>query len=435
MANSLTSNVTRQLVRTFLKEFDAARVITKSVNSQLLQGKFSRRSGTTVDYKRPHDYTSTRTSTGDISGGGKSDMIAGKATATVQDFFTVATEWDGLEDAVQTDQLEEVLAPMATRLCQDLETDFAKYMTQNAGGSYAASGTYGTAVATWQDVADTSAYMESLGVPMDKKWHYAMNPFTATKLAGASADNGGQINRSSGSNGLVDSAYANATIANSFAGFRVLRSTHLHSFTSATASDLTGALNGAPDATYATAKDTFTQVWTVDGFGSETFAANALVGQVVELTTGDVFQLSHATRNPIIDSAGAKRKYTGVIVANTLFSGGAGTITVSGPAIYEATGAYNTVDAAIADGDAITILGNSATQYTPNLAFHPDAFGIGTVKLNKLYEGDTVAVTKDGMSIRCTKYSDGDSNEQKVRFDLLPAYSTLNPWLAVQAWG
>ena len=433
MANSLDSNVTRQLARVFLPAFDAARVITKSINTQLLDGKFSPSSGANVDFKRPHDYTTYRDADGDLTSYTKPDIVSGKATGTVQDYFTSATEWTNLEEAIQLDQLDQILAPMATRLCQDMESDVAQYMAENAGGSYAASGTIGTAVTTWTDVAKTGAYLEALGVPKDKKWCYTSDPFTAVGLAGASADNGGQINRASGSDKLVDDAYHNATIANDFAGFRVLRSTHLHTITGVTYSDGAGAINDASvSSTYASVKDSLTRTLTVDSFGTETFAANALKGHVVTITGRNM--LSHATRNSLLVD-GSTRTYTGVIVSNTAFTSGAGTITVAGAPVYEANGAYNSIDAALADNDVVTISNVSATNYTPNLAYHPDAFSVGTVKLPKLYSTDTVATTKDGMSIRVSKYSDGDTNKQKVRFDLLPAYAVLNPWFSTHAWG
>ena len=59
--------------------------------------------------------------------------------------------------------------------------------------------------------------------------------------------------------------------------------------------------------------------------------------------------------------------------------------------------------------------------------FTKQAFGLGTVKLPKLYSTDTIATTSDGMSIRVSKYADGDANTQKIRFDLLPAYACFNP--------
>ena len=102
MANSLSSNITRRLIRVFLEKFESSRVLTKTVNTQLLTGKFTPASGNTVDFKRPHDYISTRTSGGDISAS-KNDIIAGKATGTVQDFFTVAMDFDILEEDIELD--------------------------------------------------------------------------------------------------------------------------------------------------------------------------------------------------------------------------------------------------------------------------------------------------------------------------------------------
>ena len=75
MANDLTSNITRKLMRSFLKAFESNRVVTKTVNTQLFQGKFNPSSGSTVDIKRPHDYTTLRTAGGDISGSQKDDII------------------------------------------------------------------------------------------------------------------------------------------------------------------------------------------------------------------------------------------------------------------------------------------------------------------------------------------------------------------------
>ena len=74
-------------------------------------------------------------------------------------------------------------------------------------------------------------------------------------------------------------------------------------------------------------------------------------------------------------------------------------------------------------------------MYQPNLFYMKQAFGIGTVKLPKLYSTDTIATTSDGMSIRVSKYADGDANTQKIRFDLLPAYATFNPFMAGHGFG
>jgi hypothetical protein len=60
---------------------------------------------------------------------------------------------------------------------------------------------------------------------------------------------------------------------------------------------------------------------------------------------------------------------------------------------------------------------------------------MATVKLPKLHTWDTVATTSDGISIRVTKYSDGDANTQQIRFDLLPAFGVMNPFFSLLGYG
>lgn len=420
MANNLSSNVTRKLARVFLEGMEASRVLTKGVNTQLLAGKFTPASGSTTDFKRPHDYVSERTSGGDISGSTKSAIISGKATGTVQEYFTVSTEWGNVEEALELDQLEEILKPMATRIITDLELDLGRYMMNNGGLSY---GSPGTAVTAWSHIAGAGALMDSIGIPKEGGWCYVVNPFTQVNLADTQAGlNGGES--------LIKSAWDTAKIKEDFAGMRVMVSNALKSRTSsATGGDRAGAVVSAT-ATYVAHKDTMIQSIAVGGLtGSYTVKA----GEIVEVTGRH--HLSLATREPIFDATGAKVKFRGVVTADATITDGAGTLLIAGPAIFEAGGQYNTIDAALADGDVITILGADATTYQPNLFFHRQAFGLGTVKLPKLYSTDTVATTADGMSIRVSRYADGDANVQKVRFDLLPAFATFNPFLAGQGYG
>jgi carbon monoxide dehydrogenase subunit G len=421
MPNNLSSNITRKVARVFLDAFENARVITKAVDTQLLADKFNPSSGSIVDFKRPHDYKSIRTSGGDISASTKSEIIAGKASGTVQNYFTVATEWGNVEEALQLDQLDEILAPMARRIVTDLEVDFANYMLKNSSLRY---GTHGTAVSTWSHVAGAGATMDSIGIPAEAERFYVMNPFTTATLA--SAQNG--LNSV---DSLIRTAWENAQISTNFGGLRALTSSALASFTSGTGADRAGTLTAAPDATYVTAKDTMTQSLAVTAF-----QANMVVKAGDMVTIANVNRLNLATRQTMVNASGANVPWTGVVTADvTLGASGEGTLVVAGPAIYEANGQYNTVTAAPANGAVITILSASATLYQPNLFFTKQAFGLGTVKLPKLYSTDTVATTEDGMSIRISKYSSGDANSQKVRFDLLPAYATFNPFFAGQGSG
>lgn len=421
MANNLSSNVTRPLARVFLDAFETTRVITKSVNTQLLTGRFNPSTGSSVDFKRPHDYNSIRTAGGDISSSTKSDIISGKATGVVQNYFTVATEWGNIEEALQLDQLDEIIAPMAKRIVTDVEVDFAKYMQRNASLRY---GTHGTAVDAWSDIAGAGALMDSIGIPMSEEKYYLMNPFTTTALASAQSG-------LSASDSLVRTAWERAQISRQFGGVMALTATALGTFTSSTGADRAGTLTAAPNATYVAAKDTMTQSLAVTAF-----QANMVVKAGELVTIAGVNRINLSTKQPMLDAAGAAVPWTGVVTADvTLGASGEGTLVVAGPAIFEANGQYNTVTAAPANGAVITIVSASATTYQPNLFFTKQAFGIGSVKLPKLYSTDTIATTSDGMSIRVSKYADGDANTQKVRFDFLPAYATFNPFFAGQGFG
>ena len=421
MANSLSSNVTRVVAKVFLEAFESSRVITKTVNTQLLAGRFNPSSGSNVDFKRPHDFNTIRTSGGDISSSTKSDIIAGKATGTVQNYFTAATEWSNVQEALELDQLDEILAPMASRIVTNLELDFAAYMMKNASLRY---GTHGTPVTTWSHVAGAGATMDSIGIsPSDEKY-YLMNPFTVANLASAQSG-------LSSADSLVRTAWENAQISTNFGGMRALSATTLASFTSGTGADRAGTLSAAPDATYLTAKDTMTQSLAVTAF-----QANMVVKAGDMVTIASVNRLNLNTRQAMVNASGTNVAWTGVVTADvTLGASGEGTLVVAGAAIYEANGQYNTVTAAPANGAVVTILSATATLYQPNLFYNKQAFGLGTVKLPKLYSTDTVATTSDGMSIRISKYSDGNANTQKIRFDLLPAYAVFNPFFAGQGFG
>ena len=424
MANSFESNVTRKLARVFLEKFDSERVLSKNVNTQLLDGKFNPSTGDTVDFKRPTDYKSKRTSSGDISGGTRSDIITGKASGEVQNYFTVDVDYDEADEAIKMDQLDELLAPMATRIKTDLELDFASFMMKNTALK---AGSVGTGVTTWDEIAEAGAVMQSTGIPMDQSWYYAVNPFTQRSLA--------SNQRSLGAGGvagdLVKSAHQKAMISENFAGLNVMTATTLSTVTMPTAADLVGALAATPTATYVAHKDSMVQSLSVSDFSA---SVTIPAGAVIQVTGRDRLNLS--TRKVILDASGNPIVWTATLTEDCVLDGtGAGTMLVSGPGIFEANGAYNTVSSALTSGDVVTVLNPSASIVQPNLFWHKQAFAIGSVPIKKLYSTDTIATTEDGLQFRVSKYADGDANKQIVRFDFRPAYAVLNPFFAGQGFG
>ncbi len=164
MANNFDSNFTRKLARIFLEKFDSERILSKNVDTQLLTGKFDPSTGDTVDFKRPTDYLSVRTSNGDVSGATASDIITGKASGVVQDYFTAFVNYDEADEAIKMDQIDQLLAPLATRIKTDLELDFAAFMMKNTA---LLAGTVGTPADVWDDVAEAGAVLQANGVPGD----------------------------------------------------------------------------------------------------------------------------------------------------------------------------------------------------------------------------------------------------------------------------
>lgn len=426
MANNFDSNFTRKLMRSFLDKFESSRVLTKNVDTQMFAGKFNGSTGDTIDVKRPTDFVTRRTSNGDVSSGaGKSDIITGKASAVVQDYFTVFVDYEEADEAIKMDQLDELLAPMATRVVTDFETDFARFMMANTA---LLAGTVGTAIGAggdaWGDVAEAGAIMQASGIPDDGMWNYAVNPFAQRKLAGDQRSLGGETGSMT--------ANTRATIAENFAGMRVMTATTLANYrTGDQGADRAGTVVGTPVATYVAAKDTMTQVIGVTAFE---FGLEIKAGETVTIVGPNRLNLS--TRLPVIDETGSQVVWTATVTADVVLDGaGAGNLTVTGPCIFEANGQYNTADAAIVAGAVITLGGAQNQIIQPNLFWHKQAFTVASVPIKRLHSTDTFAETEDGMQLRVSKGSGFLENENKVRIDFRPAYGVLNPFFAGQGHG
>ncbi len=423
--NSFDSNFTRKLARIFLSKFESERVLTKNVDTQLLQGKFNPSTGEDIDFKRPTDYVSVRTPEGNVAGETESPIVTGKATGTVQDYFTAFVDYDEADEAIRMDQIDQLLAPLATRIKTDFELDFASFMLKNTA---LLAGTVGTPVSVWDHVAEAGAVMMSHGVPMDSPWIYAVNPFTQTSLA--------SDQRSLGAGDrIVTSAHERAIITENFAGLKVMSAVTLASYTTGAEADRAGTLSGSPDSTYLTAKDSMQMSLAIADFGVG--ATEIFAGETIEITaaSGSADRLNLSTRERIVNASGASILWTATVTADVTLSGGAGTIVVTGPAIFEATGAFNTVSQALLSGDVVTLLGAAATTIQPNLFWHKQAFSVGSVPIKKLHSTDTLATTEDGLQFRVSKGADFLANKQLVRFDFRPAYAVMNPFFAGQGFG
>lgn len=428
MANNLSSNVSTKVAQVFAASFEASRVLSKAVDTQVIAGSngVDNTTGDTVYLKRPTQYRALETSDGDISLQTKNDIGVGRIAATVQNFLTVPIDYKNLEEVTQLNQLQEILAPAAEELANKLELNIGQKLNENAGLAY---GTPGTAVSTWEHVAGAAALTNSVGMPQTGERFYVMNPFVGMKLAGAQSG----LNAA---DSLVRTAWENAQISAPFAGLRALQSNAIKTYTAGAASDRAGTLAATPNATWATHKDTMIQTLSLTGLSAST--ANAVrPGDIIEVTGRYV--INQATRQVAIGADGNPIKWRcTVVTGGNTDASGAVTVTVTNAAIYGASGLdaqYQTVDSPLTSGDVITILGTAGTIYQPALHFHKKAFALATLPLPRLHATDMMVTSKDGLRMRISKYSDGDKNLQRWRIDMLPVMGVVNPLFICKGFG
>lgn len=427
MANNLDSNITRKVLRKFLPMFDNDCVSAKSVNRSIVSNRdFDPASGDKVDVKRPHQFTSYRNATGDLTSATADDLISGKATAEVQDFITVYTGWSNIERAIELDQLDEILKPMAARATTELETSLNSFMLKNSAHQLGAAG---TAVTAWDEVAKIDAFTHDFGFPKDGQVMAQLKPFDVANLADAQA---GQFNNSQ--NAI---AWEQAQLTKNIGGINYFRSNSLVNHTCGTHTG-TLTLGATPTQTYLATKDTYQTTLVISGLGTSVTGA-LKAGDVIQVTTAGSGYVNQQTKEALYGEGNNEVRFTATVSADADSDGsGDATVVVNGPAVFESGGAYNTIVSALASGDSVSVISGAADATNkPNLFYHKDAFGLATVQLPRLEGGvlTSSATSKEGFTMRMSKFADGVTNTQKLRLDILPAFACYNPLLAGRFFG
>ncbi|OBU10455.1 P22 phage major capsid protein family protein [Morganella psychrotolerans] len=421
MANNLNSNVSQVVLKKFLSGFMSDLVLCKTIDRQLLSGEINSGTGDSVSFKRPHQFRSERTSDGDITGKTKNGLISGKATGRVGDYITVGVEWKQIEEALELNQLDQILAPIHARMVTDLETELAHFMMNNGALSLGAPN---SPIAKWSDVAQTATFLKDIGIKAGDNYA-VMDPWSAQRLADAQTG-------LHASDQLVRTAWENAQIPGNFGGIKALMSNGL---ASRAQGDFGGTLTvkAAPVVDYTAIKDTYQFSVTLTGATASKTGFLKAGDQIKFTATHWLNQQSKQT----LYNGSAAISFTATVLedANSDASGDV-TVKLSGVPVYDAINPqYNAVDRKVAAGDAVVVIGTAKQQMKPNLFFNKMFCGLGTIPLPKLHSIDSAVATYEGFSIRVHKYADGDANKQMMRFDLLPAYVCFNPHFGGQFFG
>lgn len=427
MANNYQSNTNKKLLKAFAPAFESSAVLLNTVSKQLVNdfdpstdGQYGQ-----VSMKRPPQYVPYRSADGDMTGN-QNPVRTGKVQAEVSDYITVYVENTQVEEALEADQLDELLKPIAEDMLVTLESETAQFMATNAALT---SGDPDEAVDAWSDVANAGALLKDIGAPTGKKYG-VIDCFDEVALA--------DLQTQLGANPTVATAWESALIKQNFAGLDVLTTNNLPEY--ASGNDVTGiTVSVTPSALYTTYANTYRTALTLTGFTTTT----GTLGAGATLTFPGT-NLVNMKNGKVLRKSGTPITLTLTVLPDTdgsleYTADGSGVITaqVSGAAIFETgvNGAFNTVDKAVVATDVVTITESVDTVYRPGLAYCEGFVGVGSVVLPKLHATDSMVMNHKGVSIRVHRFSDGVGNKNRYRFDILPTFACFNPFWGVRMNG
>ena len=424
MGNDYQSNINKKLLKSFATAFDSNTVLTNTVSKQLVNDFDASTGGDygQVAMKRPPQYVPQRTADGDMGSSTANPVRTGKVQAEVSQYITVYVENTQVEEALEADQLDQLLAPIAEDMVVELETELGAYMAKNAAHVV---GDPDNAISKWSDIANAGALLKEIGAPSGKRYG-AINSFDETVLA--------DLQTQLGVNPNVNAAWANAVVKEGFAGLnQVLTTNNLPEYTAGnTTAGLT--VSATPIATYTSVKDTYQQTIVLAGATPTTGTLKA--GQSIQFTSS---LLVNMRNRKVVRKNGAGVPITLTVLEDATADGGGNlTVKFSGAGIFEAglDGAFNTVNRAIQSGDAVVVLDSVADSVQrPALAYCEGFVGMGSVVLPKLHALDSMVMNHKNSSIRVHRFSDGVGNKNRYRFDILPTFATFNPFWGVKMHG
>jgi hypothetical protein len=103
---------------------------------------------------------------------------------------------------------------------------------------------------------------------------------------------------------------------------------------------------------------------------------------------------------------------------------------------FKAAGAFQTIDALPTNDAVVTFYATSSSQSPQNIAYHPDAFTLGTADL-LMPKGVDFASRQvhEGISMRIVRDYDINNDAMPCRIDVLYGWKTIYPELACRVWG
>ena len=368
--------------------------------------------GYTLNIRRPARYTvSTGAALATQDYTESSIPLTLTTQAHVDTTFTTADMTVSLDDFS-----DRVLKPVLPAIANKIDVD-GLVNAQNTAGNHV--GTPGTLPATAAAILAATQRLDEMAAPRDGQRSLVLDPASnAALIAGLS----GLFQSAS----RVASQYEEAQFvdARNTLGLMIAMDQNVSFHT-------VGPLGGAP---------------TVNGAGQGITAGWANTTSLVtngwtaaaaaRLNAGDIITIAgvNAVNPQSRLSTGNPAQF--VVTANAASDAGGNLTAVISPAIISA-GPFQNVTAAPAGGAAITVVGTAATAYRRNLAYHKDAFKLGTADLQEVSQFGAWGARKNfsGISMRVARQYAIATDTVPCRTDVLYGWATVYQELATQVTG
>lgn len=398
--NLTIDQITREGLRILVNNLGFARNTNKEYDSSFAND--GAKIGDTLRVRKPARYT-IRTG----AALGVQDHTETKVDLTLDQQIGVDVNFTSKELTLDIDDFSDrVLKPAMATIANKIDLDgLALYKDV-----FSSVGTPGTTPATAAVLLDANEYMDDQSTPRDGERCSALNP----------AANSAMVDGLKGlfqSSGKLDAQYRKGMMGMDTLGYKEIymdQNVNVHT---------TGAFGGTTLVDDASIVD-----------GDATIGIDAFTDAAPTVKKGDVFTIAGVNSvNP------QNRQSTGKLqqfVVTADVTGSSNQLTAAISPALNLTGAFQTIDALPIDNAAVTFIGTASTGYPQNLAYHRDAFTLGTADLIMPNGVDFASrQVHEGISMRIVRDYDINNDKMPCRIDVLYGWKSLYGELATRIWG
>lgn len=346
------------------------------------------------------------------------DLKRRKTTFTVDQWHHVAWTLNAQEMTLDLDVWsEDYLMPAMQALANKIDIDLLALYK----GIPNQVGTPGVTPSTFYVFAQAKARLTEEGCPPDNR-SCVIEAQASAKIADTLKGVFAQA--------MIDPAIRKGEITKNFAGFAMYESQNVNTHTvgdwaaiadiqkdgTSSEGDTTVDLKSTGAAQSILAGDIFT------------FAGSNSVNPITGMATGSLRQFV-VTTGTVLDGSGE-------VAALACIPGQDGIHLIYSSAADEEWLPYQTVDTILTDNAAVTVAGTAGLVHPVSLAFHKDCLGLCMVPIEMpLSVAWGARESYDGYHIAVTRYLDGSTLTETIRFDILYGKKVLNPFLGCRIAG